>query len=68
MSGYVYILQSVKGYYYIGSTSDLRRRLKEHEAGYTLTTKRFKDVSLVFYREFDTLNRARKIERKLKSW
>ncbi len=64
---YVYILESLRdGRYYIGSTVNLDNRLKHHKAGYTHSTKRFGDVELVFKQEFDTVQRARHIEKRLK--
>lgn len=68
MSGYVYILKSLKnGQYYIGSTNDLERRLIEHNSGKgCLTTKRLLPFELVFQEEFE-YELCRKIEYKLKS-
>ncbi len=63
----LYILQSEDGGYYIGSTTDLRRRLREHLSGSTHTTKRMRSVRLVFSQEYETLTQAQYIERKLKS-
>jgi len=69
MKPVVYILQSLaNGRLYIGSTNDLSRRLKQHVAGHTQTTRRLGGSTLVFSQEFDTLEGARKIERRLKSW
>ena len=64
--GYVYILQNEKGNYYVGSTTDIERRFKQHQEGHTPSTKRMKGLNLVFYQKFDTLGEARNIENKLK--
>ena len=64
--GYVYILKNSKGKYYIGSTSDLDRRLKQHLSGHTYTTARMSDFDLVFSQKFNSLEESRKIELKLK--
>ncbi|EKD56396.1 MAG: hypothetical protein ACD_58C00204G0001 [uncultured bacterium] len=68
MPGYLYILQSNDGKYYVGSTNDVNRRLKQHQSGHTHSTKRMKDLKLVFSQEFLTLKNARQIEKKIKSW
>jgi len=68
MKAYVYILKSESGKYYIGSTTDLSRRLKQHNSGHTYTTKRLRGCTIVFKQEYKNLFEARRIERKLKSW
>ncbi len=62
----VYILQNEKGMFYIGSTTSLARRMKEHFSGYTKTTHRMGKFKLVFTQNFDSLKEARIIELKLK--
>ena len=53
---YVYILQSLKDKsLYIGYTTDLRKRLKEHNSGKSLATKPYIPYQLIFYEAF--LNR-----------
>ena len=53
---YVYILQSLKNKsLYIGYTSDLKKRLQEHNSGKNLATKPFIPYKLIFYEAF--LNR-----------
>ena len=64
--GYVYILQNEKGNYYIGSTTDIERRIKQHQVGHTPSTKRMGGLNLVFSQKFDTLEEARYIEQRLK--
>lgn len=69
MNGYVYILQFKKSdIFYIGSTSDLERRLKQHLSGHTSTTKRLGEFNLVFSQQLNDLSQARKVERRIKSW
>jgi putative endonuclease len=69
MKGFVYILQfDESGHYYIGSTTDIERRLKQHISGHTPTTKRLGIFTLVFSQQFDDLITARRIEHKIKSW
>ena len=53
---YVYILQSQKdNSLYIGYTSDLRKRFKQHNNGESQATKPFRPYKLIFYEAF--LNR-----------
>ena len=69
MKSYLYILQSLKNNsYYIGSTSNLNKRLKFHNSGYVKATKYRRPYKLVFKQEFDNINIAHKAELKIKSW
>ncbi|HBR79709.1 MAG TPA: hypothetical protein DEA46_04755 [Candidatus Moranbacteria bacterium] len=53
---YVYILQSLKNNsLYIGYSSDLKKRLIEHNSGLSQATKPFIPYKLIFYEAF--LNR-----------
>ena len=62
----VYILQDTKGRFYIGSTTHLKRRLRQHLTGMTYTTKRMEKLRLVLSQECASLKDARTIEKKLK--
>lgn len=47
---YVYVLRNTNnGRFYTGCTSDLRKRLLEHEAGRTKTTKNSGPYELIYY-------------------
>jgi len=64
----VYILKSTEdGRFYIGSTVDLKQRLRHHTGGFTYSTKRMGNLRLVLSQEFPTLKEARLIEKKLKN-
>ena len=64
---FVYILQSLRnGRYYIGSTINLEKRLKQHSAGMHPSSKRLGPFELVLQQECDNLVTARKIELRLK--
>ena len=59
---YVYVLESQKNdSLYIGSTSDLQRRLKEHNQGLSTSTKRYAPWTLIYYEA--SLNHADAIRR-----
>ena len=68
MNGYVYILKSDLSRYYVVSTSDVARRFIQHKSGHTHTPHRMNNLELVFTQEFETLEKTRQIERKIKSW
>lgn len=65
---YVYILQSEKGNYYIGSTTDIDERIRHHNGGYTLSTSKMGKLKLVFSQKFETLSEVRYIEKRLKKF
>lgn len=65
---YVYLLklEKTKKNFYIGCTSDLRRRMNEHRSGNTQTT-RGKNPELIYYEAFIDRNLAFKREDGLKN-
>ena len=66
---WVYILRGSNGRYYLGSTTDLDRRLEEHRSGRTYSTRRLGgEIQLVGARACASLEEARALERLLKSW
>ncbi len=65
---YVYILQSQKdGNYYIGCTSNISRRLKQHNLGNVKSTKPRSPLNLIYKEEFEDKSDAYKREFCLKS-
>ncbi len=66
MIGYVYILRAADDRLYVGSTSNLEYRMRQHIAGHTQTTRNMKKFALVFKQETANLKIARAAERKLK--
>ena len=61
------ILQSASGRYYLGSTTDLDRRLAEHQRGHTHTAVHLGgELSVAAKLETPTLAEARALERFLK--
>jgi len=64
---YVYILKSKKDHQlYIGSTNDLRRRLKEHNSGDIFSTKARRPFELIYYEVYVAEKDARRRESNLK--
>jgi predicted GIY-YIG superfamily endonuclease len=66
---YVYLLESLgaAGERYVGMTSDLKRRLPEHNAGKSPHTAKFRPWRLVTYIAFSDDAKAAAFERYLKS-
>ena len=64
---YVYVIQSAtdEEKFYLGSTSDLRRRLNEHNQGENKSTKT-QQWKRVYYEAYTTESAAREREHKLK--
>jgi len=65
--GWVYIIRGSSGRYYIGSTESPKRRLAEHKRGSNHTTKRLGfPLELITQVEFDSMEDARQVEKRLK--
>ncbi len=68
MLWYTYTLYSKKlDKFYIGSTNDLKRRIKEHKSGKVHTTIRMKDWKLIYYEVCLSKKDAQNRERQLKT-
>jgi putative endonuclease len=68
MSGYTYLIRSkVKKWSYIGSTKNLKRRLKEHNLGQVKSTKFYRPFELIYYEKYSSYRLARKREIELKN-
>ena len=68
MNWYTYILLCDQKIYYVGMTSDLERRIKQHKLKQSLFTKKFSDIKIVHYEEYETKDAAEKREKQLKGW
>jgi putative endonuclease len=66
---YVYLLESVsaQGERYLGMTADLKERVREHNAGRSSHTSKFKPWKLITYIAFTDQAKAEAFERYLKS-
>ena len=66
---HVYLLRSLKnGSFYIGYTKDIKKRLKEHNAGLIGYTKKYTPWILIYYESFLSLEDAKIREKSLKSF
>ncbi len=69
MSYYVYVMSSKSGVLYIGATSDLDRRVFEHQQGLIEGfTKKYRVTRLVYVEQFDRPAEMVERERQLKGW
>ena len=64
---YVYVLKSINSNrLYIGCTSDLVRRLDEHNSGKCFSTKSYLPIKLIYYEAYlsktDAFNREKKLK------
>jgi len=65
---YVYVLSSkVDGKHYVGSTDDLRRRLREHADGQSQSTRTRQPLKLEAYIAVRKESTARELEKYLKT-
>lgn len=65
---YVYVLMSLKdNSLYIGYTTDLKKRIKEHKEGKSQSTKFRRPFKLIFYEAFINRIDAKRRENYLKS-
>ena len=65
----IYILLCANNEYYVGCTSNLKRRLQEHQTGRGADfTKGHLPFKLVYTEEYPTLEEAYKRERQLHGW
>ncbi len=66
---WLYILKNeLTNRYYIGSTNNLERRLKQHRAGQVRTTKILRTFNLAYKEKYSNIVEAREREKKLKSY
>jgi putative endonuclease len=69
MCYFVYILKSLKdGRYYIGSTSDVEKRLVKHNSGGNISTKNRRPLVVVYREKFSDKILALKREKEIKSY
>ena len=65
----VYILKSTKKeWYYIGHTSNISKRINEHNLGKSRSTRPYQPFELIYEEEFKTKGEAFKRELQIKSY
>jgi putative endonuclease len=65
---FVYVLKSISHpFIYIGSTNDLERRLSEHNAGLTQSTKHYVPFEIEAFVAVKTEAKARELEKYFKT-
>lgn len=64
--GYVYALRMSNGQLYVGSTTNLVKRIEEHRNRKVFTTKKYLPISLIYYEKYDSEKEARNREKMLK--
>jgi len=67
--GYVYILECADGSYYVGSTINLIKRLREHQNGEGANhTKKYLPVKLVYHEIYPRIDLAFNREKQIQGW
>ena len=65
---YVYYIESLKSSFrYIGLTSDLKRRLEEHNSCQNKSTKAYAPYRVIFYEAYVDIDDAKRREKYLKT-
>lgn len=65
---FVYVLKSRNNWrFYVGMTSNLSKRIDEHNKGHTKSTKGYMPWELFFFEEYETSTEARNREKYFKS-
>ena len=64
---YVYFLELSNKNIYVGSTENLKRRVKKHKAGQAQSTKAYLPLQLKSYIAVETETKARSLEKYFKS-
>ncbi len=69
MKGYMYILECANGFYYVGSTIHLKKRIAEHQRGLGANfTAKHLPVKLVYFEEYESIGNAFHREKQVQGW
>lgn len=63
---FCYILLCSDRTYYTGITKDLKRRFLEHSSGRCKSTRNKRPLKIIFTKQFDSYQAARKLEKHIK--
>lgn len=63
---FVYLLRNTKGRFYLGWTTDIERRLNEHNEGKSFYTRSRGPWKLISFESFSSISEAKKRERAFK--
>ena len=67
--GWMYILKCADGSYYTGSTTNLKIRLTQHQAGEGANhTKKHLPVELIYFEEYQRIEQAFYREKQVQGW
>ncbi len=65
----VYVLKSIEyKRFYIGSTSNLEKRILKHNSGGSVWTKRYKPWKIIYAEQYVSKTEALQRENEIKSW
>jgi putative endonuclease len=65
---FLYVIKSLNhNFRYVGITNNVKDRIRRHDSGYNLSTKKYKPFELILVEEFINYKEARKREIFLKS-
>ena len=65
----MYILECAKGWYYVGSTQNLKKRIEEHQRGLGANfTAKHLPLKLVYFEEFNHVDLAFDREKQVQKW
>jgi putative endonuclease len=69
MEAFMYILRCSNGLYYVGSTTDLEKRLEQHHLGEGANfTRKHLPVTLVYFENFNRIDEAFEREKQVQKW
>ena len=65
---FVYILFCDRKTYYVGYAGNLKRRLDQHKQKESIYTKKFSDITLVYFERYEKPKVAKSREKQIKKW
>ena len=65
---FVYILICDQEIFYVGTTSSIVKRYKQHQKKVSFFTKKFSELKLIYCEEYKSKTEAIKREKQLKGW